>query len=162
MTMATDHHHTRDLGLAGGFSLMEITMVLVILSVAAAVAVPRYNRSITRYRVESAARRVVADLEYARNHARQTSQTVMVEFDLGNEGVKIPLIPSLDNQPFYITNLGGDPYRVDVANANFGGDNFVAFDGYGGPDSGGTVDVRAGSLSITVTLDAVTGKASVP
>ena len=41
------------------------------------------------------------------------------------------------------------------------GDAQVVFDGYGMPDSGGTVIVQWGSIQKTVVLDADTGKASV-
>lgn len=144
------------------FSLIELVLVLSIVAIVAAIALPRYGRSTTRYRVELAAQRIIADLDYARSYARQTSQGVTVQFGDGADQLDIPAAPGLKPGSAYQTQLAAEPYRVAITSPSFGGDADVIFDGYGMPDSGGTVDVQAGSLSITVTLDADTGKASVP
>src|SRR5688500_9245400 len=59
-----------------GFTLIEIVMVLFIMAIVAAMAAPRYSQAIARYRLESAAGRVAADLEYARALARSTSTSL--------------------------------------------------------------------------------------
>jgi Tfp pilus assembly protein FimT len=129
----------------------------------AAIAMPRYGRSIARYRVNLAAQRVIADLDYARNRARQTSYTITVNVQTGSNTIVIPNISGLRVAgESYMTAYADDPYRVTLANSDFGGNETVLFNGYGIPNSGGSVDVQAGSLSITVTLDPVTGKASIP
>ena len=42
-----------------------------------------------------------------------------------------------------------------------GGDAVVIFDGYGMPDSGGSVDITAGGVTKTIQLDPDTGRAVV-
>lgn len=145
-----------------GFSMVELVLVLSIIGVMAAIALPRYSRSLTRYRVELAAHRIINDLDYARSHARQTSQSVRVRFKDFQDRVQIAALPGLKPNTTYESLLSEDPYRVAINLPNFGGDGDVIFDGYGKPDTGGTVVVQAGALSMTVTLDAETGKASVP
>ena len=62
--------HRRNASASGGFSLLEVVLVVAIIAVLAAIAAPRYGRAAGRYRADVAARRIVADLEYARLSAR--------------------------------------------------------------------------------------------
>src|SRR5437762_6551307 len=62
------------------FSLIEMVLVLTIIAIASAIAVPRYVGSIARYRAETAARRVAADLALAASHAADSGKTQSVVF----------------------------------------------------------------------------------
>ena len=64
-----------------GFSLLELVIVLAIVATLATIAAPRYGASLAAYRVESAARRIVADLALARSMARTENRRVIVKFD---------------------------------------------------------------------------------
>jgi len=44
-----------------GFSMVELVLVVCIMAIVASMAVPRFANSLTRNRVEAAARRVAAD-----------------------------------------------------------------------------------------------------
>ena len=61
----------------------------------------------------------------------------------------------------YLINLAADPYLVTIGTVNFGGNSQVSFDAFGLPSSAGSITVLGGGITKTVTLDAVTGKASV-
>ncbi|MFN7613934.1 MAG: Tfp pilus assembly protein FimT/FimU, partial [Phycisphaerae bacterium] len=52
------------------FSMIELVIVLVIVGVTAAIAVPRYVNSVQRTKVDGAARRIAADIERLRDRAR--------------------------------------------------------------------------------------------
>lgn len=56
-----------------GFSILELVAVIVILSLIAAIAVPRYAAATQRHEVEADAARLAADLDFARRSARSTS-----------------------------------------------------------------------------------------
>ena len=146
----------------GGFSLVELIMVLVIIAAVSAIAIPRYANSYTRYRVEAAARRIVADLSYTRSEARGTSSATTIIFNLGAGTYSIPSVSALDGGPgIYVVDLGDEPYQSVLATADFAGSPMVNFDGFGMPSSAGSVTVTAGGITKTIVLDADTGEAKV-
>ena len=62
----------------------------------------------------------------------------------------------------FIITLTDDPYQVTLVSATFGAGSTITFDIYGHPDNGGTITLRCGTRTTTVTVDAATGKASSP
>ncbi len=137
-------------------------MVLTIISVLAAIGVPRYANSLARYRADAAARRVVVDLDYARQRARSSSAEVSVHFMFISNIVHLQGVPSQDDPAVdWMTQLGVEPYHADLVSANFAGRSKVVFNGYGDPDSGGSAVLTVGSETRTIVLDPDTGKAVV-
>jgi prepilin-type N-terminal cleavage/methylation domain-containing protein len=144
------------------FSLIELVLVLTIISILAAVAVPRYAGALSRYRADAAARRVVADLSYARQAARSSSTSVTVMFKTLQDRIEMESVQDLDDSSSaWVTDLGGRPFRADLVSADFSGIKKVVYDGYGQPDSGGFVVLAVGSETRTVVVDPDTEKAGV-
>ena len=146
---------------AGGFSLIEIVLVLVILALVSAIAVPRYGNSIMRYRAESAARRVAQDLALAQAHAASAGRPQPVVFVA--RGYQMPGMPHLNGKGYgdYTVDLGTDPYGVTRVAAEFGGDGRVTFDLYGAPDTGGSVVIEVGDVRRVIVLRPDTGRVQV-
>jgi len=146
----------------GAFTLLELLVVMAIMSVLAAMAVPRYGRAMARYRVEAAARRVQADLAYARQRARTLSQGVTVSFDAAAETYSIVGMPDPDRKKAsYQVDVSQSPYLGSIDSVDFGGAATVTFSGFGIPDAGGDVKVGSGNYTKTVYVDGVTGEASI-
>jgi type II secretory pathway pseudopilin PulG len=146
----------------GGFSLVELVMVAAVVMLLAAMAIPRYARSISRWRAESAARRIAADIALAQWQARITSASQSIAFDVPASaytlaGMTHPDYPAQT----YTVKLGAEPYLATVTSANFGGDSTLIFNGYGLPDSGGEVRISAGGLSYRVWVNADTGRVNI-
>jgi Tfp pilus assembly protein FimT len=142
------------------FSIFELVIVLLIMGILTAVAAPKFFDSLLFHRVESAARRVKADLELARTQARVTSATQSITFV--NSVYTLSNTKSLDKPgAIYSVDLTKQPYSLDSATANFNNLATVSFDGYGTPTSGGTVVVTAKSHSCTVTLNGTTGDVTI-
>jgi hypothetical protein len=132
--------------------------VVAIIAAFAAIAAPRYARSLARYRADSAARRIAADLAYARTAARAASASRTVEFKIVPSVYVIAGVVAAGRAPgTYEVPLGQEPYRASIVSADFGGDTKVVFNGFGIPGSGGTVVVRSGVVTKTVTLVDKTG-----
>jgi type II secretory pathway pseudopilin PulG len=147
---------------AGGLSLFELVVVLVIIGALAAIAVPRYAESDARYRADAAARRIVADLALAQTNAYTSGEGVTVKFDVPADMLSAPEMRSLDKASSdYVVKFAEAPYRARLISADFGGIPAVDFDGYGMPSSGGSVVVKVGRTQKTVVLDPGTGKAKV-
>ena len=143
------------------FTLMELVIVILIISILAGAAVPTFFDSLLFHQVESAARRVKSDLELARRTARQTSSTQSITFS-GGAYTLSTAIKHLDNpHDEYVVDLSAEPFHLDRITADFEGAPSVSFDGYGAPASGGTVVLECKSLKCTVTLDGVTGEVTI-
>lgn len=144
------------------FTLFEVVVVVAIMGMLAAVAIPRYANSIARRRVELAAARIVEDLALARTQAMATSASCTVTLFGGTERVRIAGMKPLDpGGSVYLTELSLSPYQVNLRDIDFGGDNNVIFNGFGVPDSGGSARVLVGKFARTITLDPQTGLAEV-
>ena len=145
----------------GGFSLLELVLVIAIIATVAAIAVPRYGGAVARYRIEAAARRIVEDLALARASARSKSAGVTVTFDVAANQYQLSGVAAL-NDPLSDAklNLSDPPYHARLVSAVLGGDNAVIFDGFGTPDSGGTIVIAGGAVTKTIVLDADSGAAT--
>lgn len=142
-----------------GFSLLELVLVIFIIATVAAIALPRMSNSLIRHRVGGVAWRIAADLEYARVLASSQSASRQIVFDVANDSYELIGATSMDHAgAAYIVDLSREPHGATLETADFGGDATVVFDGYGVPDTGGTVTVKVGDITKTVTLEAETGK----
>lgn len=161
----------------GGFTLVELMIVVVILGVAAAIAVPMVS-SAGSLQLRSAINMVAADLEYAKSQAITTGQRHCVEFDATSETYRITdaagnTISHPVKKGFpYVINFSNDGRldQVDIASADFDGTGTVSFDYLGSPYNGGAsptalnsgvVILRAGGAGKTVCVEPVTGFISI-
>jgi len=149
-------------------TLFELTVVVIIIGALSAVTVPVFSGSIVRRRIEGAARRVAADLTLARKRAMQTDSTQTVIFDKARNYYYIQNMPNpLKPTGAHVCKLQDEPYGVRIAFAEFvsatddPGDAQVVFDIYGQPDSGGWVVLESGDYRWWVSLDELSGKASI-
>jgi len=146
-----------------GFTFVELMLVLGIIAVMSAIAIPRYSRSLSRYRLELAAQRIAADLNFARSRANASSASVTVNFQVNPVNrIDIPTVTGLKTAfTTWQTLLGEEPYRAAITAASFSGSPTVTYNGYGTPSVGGSVTVQVAGLSKTILVNAVTGEAAV-
>ena len=132
--------------------MLELVIVMTLIAIVGGIAIPRYGASLANHRVEAAARRIAADLAYARRHARFASSSTTIVFDIATHQY---------SDSITTVALEDDPYKAIIVSVNFGGDAEIVFDGFGHPDSGGSVLVQSGDRTRTVTLDGDSGRATI-
>lgn len=147
---------------AAAFSLVELLLVITIIALVAAMAVPRYGQSVARYRAQCAARRVAADLTLARSAAKAASAGRIVTFNTVADSYTLGHVHHLDHalQPYTVT-LSDSPYHAQLYYADFGGAPQAEFDMYGAPKWSGKVIVRVGEFEQTVALSRDDGSVTV-
>lgn len=150
------------------FSLIELTVVILILGIVAGVAQPRYAAALASFRVESAAQRVLQDLQWAATRARVTSKPVVVRFydDAPQafyrfDNLAGPLQPAATVDPgnpgtWYTVDLAQEPYAVQLAATAE-----LTFDIHGRCNQDGQVVLSLGTQTRTVVVDAASGEVDI-
>ncbi len=145
------------------FTFIELVAVMVIVTTLGAIALPRYARAVSHYRLTSSINRVVADINAVRSLAMATSKTQTITFNATTDTYTATGLASLENNgATYKANLTAEPYKTDISAVSFGASlQTVTFDTYGMPDNAGTVSLICGGVTKSVAVDA-TGKVTVP
>jgi len=148
-----------------GFTLVEMTITICILVAVAALTMPRWARSLQRYNIDSAAKRIVADLGRARRLGFTTSATQTVNFNVSANQYTIPGLSDPNNPTaIYTVTLSSAPYNSTLISTNLGGQP-VTYNGYGVPvglpAGGGKIVIAAGQLQHTITIDPTDGTATI-
>lgn len=151
---------------ARAFTLVELILVVVAIAILSAIAIPRYANSVARYRVNMAAKRVVADFTLARSAARSSGLGQVVDFTTPANGYTMTGLSAPDGRSGdYIVKLSDEPYRVSIASAAFSTATppaqTVRFTRFGTPESGGVIVLQSGSYQKTILVDPITGRAEV-
>ena len=158
-----------------GFTLVEVIIVVVILSIAAMMAIPMMS-SAGSVQIRSAADAIAADLEYAKSMAISRQRMYSVVFDTSSESyqiqddtgtvIKHPVKRGFD----YIIDFKNDNRmkKVDIFSVNFDSTAAIKFDylgspynGSGSPLNSGNITLQADGSAITVTVEPVTGFISI-
>jgi type II secretion system protein H len=147
------------------FSLIELMLVIAIIAVVSAIALPRYASSLQAYRVTMAAKRIAGDLQLAQSRARSLSATRTVAFTASSSSYQ--LIGETDlskSTATYTVQLGDLPYRAQITSVQFGatlGTSSVTFNGFGMPNNGGSITLTSGNATRTIILAPLTGGISI-
>lgn len=144
------------------FTLLELVMVICILTILASIVAPKYASAVGRYRLDSAARRVAADIEQTRALARATGANRSISFVPANNSYSIAgIVTGTSRGAVYSVRLDAPPYSVTLESASFAGGPELLFGGFGMPADGGTIVVRSGSETKTISVDSITGSVTI-
>lgn len=134
------------------FSLVEIAMVVALMGTLAAIAAPRYATFLREQRLDSAERKIRADLALAQRRARYLGAAQTVSFVTATNHYSIVGMADPDRVGMtYAVKLADEPYRVTLVSANVGGDNDLVFDGHGAPDTAGNIVISLGGQTRTIS-----------
>ena len=149
--------------ISGGFSLIELIVVIVLIGIFTAMALTRTDTGLTTIREKIAIDQITNDIDLARSMAFARNETITMIFNKDQEsyGVYngsgiIKDFPNSDNEG--VISLDNSYLRnVDIKNVSFGGSSSLQFQPLGDPLSGGTIELN----TKLITIEAVTGKWSV-
>ena len=147
-----------------GFTLLEMVIVIAVIGVLAAVALPRYANAIANQHIEAASRRIVLDLALAQRRAKASSSSQSVLFAVDTNSYSLPNVADLDRaNSTYAVDLSQPPDEATLHSADFDGSTEMIYDGYGMPldGVGGSVVIQVGSMLKTITVNGETGAVSV-
>ena len=72
-----------------GFTMIELMVVIGIMAILSAIAIPSYIKWLPKHRVGTAARAVMSGMEFARSNAIKTNSDVSVVFDWDNDSLTV-------------------------------------------------------------------------
>jgi type II secretion system protein H len=127
------------------FTLLETVVVLTIVGVIAALAVPYYSRAAARQQIDAAARELARTLEAARTTAVAEKRTVPVSFETAPPGYRSPASTQVLPETLALSVSSGSTL------------NFYA-DGSADP---GVIRLTANEHQATIEVDQLTGLARV-
>ena len=91
-----------------GFTFVELMLVLIIMGLVAAIAVPRFSGLIQNYQLTNTARVVWLDLHRARMRAIKERRTMRVDFTATSYTIyRVRVSPETQDTPVFSRNLSG-------------------------------------------------------
>ncbi len=146
-------------GSRGGFTLVELLIVLALLSIVAAISVPMLNRYATNADLKTAARSVAADLAAAKQRAVEENLDVYrITFSV--EGNQYTLSRTDTGVTLWTRTVSSFGNGIVISAINFGGAAVVSFQKRGTLTAGtATLQNSRGSTAIVETN--ITGRTHV-
>ena len=171
-----------------GLTLVEVTLVMLILGIVATIGIPIMNSSFDYYKLKGATEEVVNAFQYAQLSAMTTGRKTIVKVNEVQDRLRVEQIQLLadpfnggdklddydvEHGQYYLMEYPlkkgvdyiirfkeEDRFRgVDISQSDFKGDiNGVYFDLRGIPSHGGTVTLKLADFQMAVKLDDLTGK----
>ena len=133
---------------SAGFTLIELVIVMVIVGVLAAIALPRMSQAAERQRLDAASKRVIADFALAQTRARAASESVTINFDLDTNSYQLDAVGG----DAITVQLGEEPYGVKLSFAEFGTGTTATFNGFGLPTATGEIMLSTNQGTTTILL----------
>lgn len=138
------------------FTIFELMIVVLLIGILTAAAIPRFREGITKSSLNAACERVATDLKYARKHAETISNIVTMDLNVnpGNEYEITGLADISNIHQQYKVELDKSPYHSKIISANFDGEPVAEFTEFGMPASSGIVVLQSGGYQRSVELSA--------
>ncbi len=143
-------------------------IVLILVAIVSAVAIPALNSSLNEMKLDGAAREVVSALRYVQSLSIKEGALYGVQVDVNNDKFRcyenIPgnvILHPVEKKPFEVNFTGaGHLQGVDIISTTFL-TNKVTFNDLGEPSDSGSVILGYGGLQKTVNVTAPIGKVTV-
>ncbi len=139
-----------------GFSLIELVIVVSIMAVVAAIAVPRFADASSGRRLQAAKNAIVHDIERAKIRARATSTNHVLQFYPDRETYIITEGDTVSESAIILArNLSDEPLNIQIHATNLSGDNNATITPYGDLTPGVRIRITDGSNFINVDFPGI-------
>ncbi len=159
------------------FTLLELLIVVMIMGIIGAIVIPAISNTHDA-QCAAGSRVLTATLELAQGMAMSRQAEVAVVFSDDLQRFKVVLTEGQNLADFeslvamehpekpgmaYEVNLSQEQHLPSllVSWVSFGNENYVTFDSFGSPHSGGVVLVKAGEVQYRLEVEPITGAVSV-
>ena len=147
---------------AKAFTLLELVVVITIITILSAMAVPRFAASLNVQRAAAAAERVAQDLQYAQQFARQHAAAVTIRFAPAANRYTLEGVPDLNHpESLFITDLATPPLQAELRGVTLTTGTTLTYNGFGLTTSKGSIAVACGAVLRTVVVAPPDGHATV-
>lgn len=143
-------------GREAAFTLLELLVVLAIMGLLAAIAVPTFSGGVSTTALKSAAREVAAGLRLARGQAIAQRVEATLEIDVAGRTFRVPPDPRLHALPSGIDVKLFTAQR-DLVNDRIGAIRFFP----DGGSNGGRITLAAGERKFDVDVNWLTGRVAI-
>ena len=135
-------------------SLVELLVVLAVVGVLAAIALPRFAVAADRIALDAAASRLANELSLVRDRAVRTETSALVEVD---DAARSVLVKDIDRTGTSWTggaiDLGGAPYAIDAITMKLEGNTVLRIDPAGIATARATFTIWRGDHVRTIGLE---------
>lgn len=139
-----------------GFSMIELVIVVFVIGIIAAIAMPKFSYADSGRRLSTCQRAVRGDIELIQTRARTTGKTHVIQFYpaidkyVAFEGTEIK-----KNNIVLSRDLSASPYEMDLSRTTIGGDQYILISPYGDLEKDFSVGILDDGIEILIDFDGV-------
>jgi len=146
-----------------GFSLIELMLVLSILGIVSAIALPKFAGADTGRRIAAAKRTLIADVEFAKVRARATHKSHVIKFYPSENRYIVVAGTSINRESVVLTrDFDDNPYTIGIVSTDLGADNYTIVTPFGDLSPGFIVNLTNNEVQIAVSLDGIASVGVIP
>ena len=140
------------------FSLIEMVMVVTIIGIVSAIALPQFTSSQTGSRISVAKKIILSDIEIVKLRARATSKTHIIKFYPADNRYIVYEGTTLNrNSAVLLRDLSESPFELGIDLTSLGKSQTVTITAYGEVSPSFTVGIVADGSTISVKIPGIVG-----